>query len=841
MKKNVLFQSTVALSLLTAYVAHNNVVEAAETPEQSIPEVVVEQPTEVQKEKNVSETQMVPSTADSTIETDETAVQPQDEQLEITIGLQTVPLTKEKPEIAPVPKRNEPNRVTTTMNETPESSMSFNWFTSDQFDDAEVLVADNEEMDHAISVKADSLAVENQYAERTKEGAMIFEAKTESGEKGYFLDVDISDQNMQWRGHRGEDVILQSVPETIYQATVEGLAPDTKYYFKVGSKKGGYSATGSFKTAAGKEDAPFTFIHYTDTQNAYWNENAHNEARYGAETLAHAIKENPDAVFALHSGDIIEDSAIEDEWLDLLEQSKSSYLNMPQIFISGNHDTGYGQAEQKTSRFRGHTNTPAANGADNSGTYYSVDYNGAHIIVLNTNDNKKDEKDNPEGALIGQEQVQWFKDDVKQARENGANWIIVSFHKPLFSGSYHALQDTDVAAGRDALMQAIDELDVDLVLNGHDHVLSRTLPLVYDSDVFGKAKVDDSVTITTDEDGFPIYTDTKGTLFVVPGTAGTKNYDDLYNGSLEHLREVRPKVVKALGDTPEEQKKNLVYFRSLFDYMDEVSPSTGYQHKHDNWREGSAQQFDIVSVTKDTITVEIYQVKGDLDTGEARETTLLDRFTIKKSDQSKENTPEVDVPTEDDDKNTETNTSVDKQDTADQLETNESDESSDEKETNEQTESSQSEDKETVETSDPNQSAGTDHTTDKEPHFTTDKVEMDKINHDTVVDSRVPEQGSATTIIEETTEHVDDDTTSSEIVAQGTLVTHNSHPEQVTINDTQSVEIASKTTASDTKRSSEEAKGTTATLPQTGFQTAGLGLGLLMTTIGTAFSIKKKH
>ena len=44
-----------------------------------------------------------------------------------------------------------------------------------------------------------------------------------------------------------------------------------------------------------------------------------------------------------------------------------------------------------------------------------VDYNGAHMVVANTNDNKKS-KDNPDEKAIGKEQMEWIKSDIKKAK-----------------------------------------------------------------------------------------------------------------------------------------------------------------------------------------------------------------------------------------------------------------------------------------------------------------------------------------------------------------------------------------------------------------------------------------
>ena len=43
----------------------------------------------------------------------------------------------------------------------------------------------------------------------------------------------------------------------------------------------------------------------------------------------------------------------------------------------------------------------------------------------------------------------------------------------MYSKSYHALSDEDIQKVRNELTKEIDDLDVDLVLQGHDHVLAH--------------------------------------------------------------------------------------------------------------------------------------------------------------------------------------------------------------------------------------------------------------------------------------------------------------------------------------------------------------------------------
>lgn len=113
----------------------------------------------------------------------------------------------------------------------------------------------------------------------------------------------------------------------------------------------------------------------------------------------------------------MEHSNVEDEWADMINQLQGSILDVPTVFTAGNHDTA-------PEKYIEHLNVPVTNNADENGTYYSFDYNGAHFAVLNTNDN-------PDGGSVSATQLAWLDADLAAARANDANWLIVAYHKPF--------------------------------------------------------------------------------------------------------------------------------------------------------------------------------------------------------------------------------------------------------------------------------------------------------------------------------------------------------------------------------------------------------------------------
>lgn len=550
-------------------------------------------------------------------------------------------LSETKPEVAEVPDNNQPNRIITTINGDTSGEMGFSWYTTDHFEDSKVWVSKTGEFDDAIEFDAEAKEVTSSYGERDENGNYIFAEVEEDSEgepvedengdpviNGYYTDAQAHGD--EWMSGDYGHIELTDVTEYSYKAKATDLEPDTTYHYKVGSESGEVSESGQFKTS-GEKGEPFKFVHYTDTQNAFWNENVRNEAAYGADTLKRALETAEDADFALHTGDVVEVAEVEDEWVDLYEQSRPYFMQTAMAVAPGNHDEyalDYGD-EPLTEKFNEHANVPVTNEAVSGGSYYSFDYNGVHFVTLNTNDNKESE-DNPEEKAIGEEQMEWVKEDVKQARENGAEWIVLNYHKPLYSKSYHSLQDEDVQKVREELTALIDELDIDLALQGHDHVISRTHSLTHvpTEENFSNAEVED-VKTHVGENGVEYMEEPDGTVYVLPNTGGTKEYDDVYAKGLGHLHEVRP-------DLDWMTEEDVDHYNSLFGFGGQPQETDAFEESHSNNRDSSTQNFAVYEVDGGEMIVRMYQISGDLEAGEERTVDLIDEFGISKDAADKE-------------------------------------------------------------------------------------------------------------------------------------------------------------------------------------------------------------
>ena len=296
-----------------------------------------------------------------------------------------------------------------------------------------------------------------------------------------------------------------NAPEfVVHKAEATGLKPGTEYMYRVGDASLDlWSDVGSFVTAEGDDE--FTFINLTDTQAK-----TEEEAILSSETFAKASETVENSEFILGNGDIVDTGSKEDQWGWVLDHSKETLMNTTFASSAGNHD------EDKNS-FIEHFNVKTPEGSSTeTGAYYSYDYENAHFIILNTNE------DSEEYQNFSPEQIEWLQADIKAAKDNeNIDWIIANIHKGPYTTSNHATDDDIMGENgvREKIPPMLYELGVDLVLQGHDHIYARTKPIQN-----GNAVEVDKVTEKYNGIDVEYSVNPDGTIYVIPSTAGPKVY-----------------------------------------------------------------------------------------------------------------------------------------------------------------------------------------------------------------------------------------------------------------------------------------------------------------------------
>ena len=207
-------------------------------------------------------------------------------------------------------------------------------------------------------------------------------------------------------------------------------------------------------------------------------------------------------------------------------------------------------------------------------SYYSFDYGNVHFLVLDTqlefslnvfqafqeeekendyDNNKDDESDKPdakystttttlkdllakynitggeippryllndevivEGIPLDTEQYKFAVNDLEKANNSSSiDWIVVMFHKPFYSSLTSHIQEYIM---REKYQPVFDKYRVDIVLQGHNHIYDRTLPLQFNPHNISKPIVDESIN-TTDKFFTP-----EGSVFSVVGLGGRSSH-----------------------------------------------------------------------------------------------------------------------------------------------------------------------------------------------------------------------------------------------------------------------------------------------------------------------------
>lgn len=288
---------------------------------------------------------------------------------------------------------------------------------------------------------------------------------------------------------RGADrVDVSNVTWHMFKVHVENLEPGSYWFFRVGLKDKGFSDVGSFKIEEEETDK-LTFVHLTDCQEG-------NQSGYTrwAKVLDAAYQMAPDSKFVAFTGDLTNDSHANltmTQWNWGLGEPKKNLLNTVIMPSSGNHDEW---EYSFTDRFdikwadyikaggvhpvNGKTYTDDQENLDiKTGGCYSFMY-GDDIAFINLNTN--DTNNLPDDF---QSQYNWLVEQLEKYKD--VKWKIVQVHKGIMSTGNHT-NDGEVDQLRDLLPPLFAHYKVDLVLQGHDHVYTRSRTYYYGNDFDGE-------------------------------------------------------------------------------------------------------------------------------------------------------------------------------------------------------------------------------------------------------------------------------------------------------------------------------------------------------------------
>lgn len=245
---------------------------------------------------------------------------------------------------------------------------------------------------------------------------------------------------------------VESPSQLSHHVALTGLAPDTRYEYRVGSANGHVSETSYFKTApsaAALDRARFVvFGDAQDDGTGRWAEIARTLATREA-----------DADFVISTGDLPANDN-PGAWWTFFDKGRpllASKVVMPAL---GNHDTPTKDSSPDHSSFVRYWSLP---GITKDRPFYKFRFGPAEFFGMNS--------ERPNEFATGGVQYRWIRDQL--ASRGTETWRFAYWHIPPFNAGVRHYQQQGVSRDLAGLFDG----KVDWQFGGHEHVYQRTKPL----------------------------------------------------------------------------------------------------------------------------------------------------------------------------------------------------------------------------------------------------------------------------------------------------------------------------------------------------------------------------
>jgi acid phosphatase type 7 len=269
----------------------------------------------------------------------------------------------------------------------------------------------------------------------------------------------------------------------LHHAAFTGLAPATEYCYRI-EASGTVLASGlMFRTAPDDPDATVHFLAVGDF-------GAGNTAE---ENVRDAITEYRDrADFLVTLGDNAYSSGTYGQWQSrVFEPYQHLLTRLPIFAVPGNHDYYTADAQPFLDNLFLPENADVAGDRER---YYSMDWGPIHFVGLDSEDPLRRITDD----IDGDDERDWLQGDLARADRP---WTVAAYHKPMRTNNVGRIADPYVVAH---LIPTIEEFEVPLVLQAHDHNYERFVPM---------------------HDDQPLDSKLGGTTYIIAGGGGAGLYD----------------------------------------------------------------------------------------------------------------------------------------------------------------------------------------------------------------------------------------------------------------------------------------------------------------------------
>ncbi len=242
-----------------------------------------------------------------------------------------------------------------------------------------------------------------------------------------------------------------------HEFKLTGMGPASVYFYKVTSFAGGVkvfdSAVTSFKT--GKPPVTsFKFAHMSDVHsNAKVADYVDDIDGFGAE-------------FVFDTGDQVTMGNSIPEWGKYFNQGLAIYSKRGLFPTLGNHQYMIEKFPYIDPKASTAVEVFANPGEEK---WYTFTYGDCLFVVLDAN-----YRTNPDVTF---KQLSWLEGKLKEATDgkDDPTFIVAGYHQPAYSSGPHAWEIDQTAWVKKAFVAKFEKYDVDLVLNGHEHLYERSV------------------------------------------------------------------------------------------------------------------------------------------------------------------------------------------------------------------------------------------------------------------------------------------------------------------------------------------------------------------------------
>ena len=276
--------------------------------------------------------------------------------------------------------------------------------------------------------------------------------------------------------------VSESQATVNHRVSLKGLEPNTRYYYRIKHQGQWRQAQAEWFVTSPQKTEPQKIDQETDQETGqagteytarFWilgdpgkwiaKSQARDAGLAWLQENAEGRRAYADAL--LTTGDNAYASATNEEYLrEFFLPYEKVLKNIPLWPVYGNHDA---RRWAFYKLFERPLHAESGGLASDSRQYFSFDYAQAHFIIL---DNHHYDL-SPDTAM-----TDWLKQDIKQAKQK---WVIVLFHHPPYTGGTYDSDNKKHSRGRmtrtrENLLPILENLGVDLVINGHSHVYERS-------------------------------------------------------------------------------------------------------------------------------------------------------------------------------------------------------------------------------------------------------------------------------------------------------------------------------------------------------------------------------